>query len=861
VATGGDGSYTYSWDNGASLNDAAIAQPSATPTSTTIYEVTVTDGNGCEDSDQVTITVNDNPSVDAGVDATICSGESETIGNVAVGGDGSYTYSWDNAASLDDASIAQPSASPSSTTTYEVTVTDGNGCVDTDQVTITVNPDIVADAGSDVSVCTGSSIGIGGIATGGDGNFTYSWDNAGTLDNAAVATPSASPTSTTTYEVTVTDGNGCTDSDQVVVTVNSLPSVSITTSPVSGTACGANVTLTATAGFVSYDWLDQGLVSTGDTDNEYDASSTGTYTVEVEDANGCVNQESQSVTILNQPEVTVVTGSANQTICDGSSIEDIVISLSGSGSLTASVTGLPAGVTYDPGTLTISGTPASGGPYNYTITTVGQPAECTADVLSGTITLSTAPTATVEAGSDVSQCNSGTPVDITLSGASFSGTATGASWNIVSGGGSLSSTAVVSDPSTIVYTPANGFDGVAVLELTTEGSNGNCSVVTDQVSITLSTAATATVTVTDQSVCESTTAQTLTLFGSSYTGTATAAQWTVVSSDFSLTGAGLGSTAFESNPSSVTFEVPANVSGDAVLELTTQGSDGNCSVATDQMTISVIETPTPITGNDVTVCESNAVQTISFSGASLGDASTTSWSIIADPIGVTLNDPNSSDPSQASISVPANGHGVITLELLGEDASSLCSDLQTLTVTINEAPTVTVGSDFSVCSDPINPTGGFLGFGAIGGSATAGQWSGTTSPPTTLTISNTGFVADPSTVDASVPAGYTGTVTFTLTSNDPFGCGADSENLTVTIDGESTSSTWTGAIDDDWFKPGNWTDCVPGTITDAVIPVLADPNVTPYPRIYDANADCRTIEIQGNATVEITGSWILEVHQ
>ena len=87
-------------------------------------------------------------------------------------------------------------------------------------------PVVVADAGEDKTITSGGSVGIGGSPTGkGPGSYTYSWSPAGGLDNVSDANPTASPTTTTTYEVTVTDpATGCTDTDSMVVTVTTPPS-------------------------------------------------------------------------------------------------------------------------------------------------------------------------------------------------------------------------------------------------------------------------------------------------------------------------------------------------------------------------------------------------------------------------------------------------------------------------------------------------------------------------------------------------------------------------------------------------------------------------------------------------------------
>ena len=118
----GSGASTYAWDNGVTNNT------SFTASATTTYTVTGTDGNGCQNTDQVTVTVNALPTVSAGADQTVCFGD-----DVTLAGSGASTYSWDNGITDNTAFTA------STTTTYTVTGTDGNGCQNTDQVTVTVN--------------------------------------------------------------------------------------------------------------------------------------------------------------------------------------------------------------------------------------------------------------------------------------------------------------------------------------------------------------------------------------------------------------------------------------------------------------------------------------------------------------------------------------------------------------------------------------------------------------------------------------------------------------------------------------------------------------------------------------------------
>lgn len=162
---------------------------------------------------------------DAGVDKTICSGASTVIGGAptASGGTSPYTYSWTPIDGLDDANLANPTASPTSTTTYTVTVTDDNNNTAMDEVVITVNESPVANAGADLATTSGVSAKLGANPTGsGAGPFMYNWSPAAGLSSTTVSNPTATPSSTTTYEVTVEDAKGCVATDQVTVRAGNL---------------------------------------------------------------------------------------------------------------------------------------------------------------------------------------------------------------------------------------------------------------------------------------------------------------------------------------------------------------------------------------------------------------------------------------------------------------------------------------------------------------------------------------------------------------------------------------------------------------------------------------------------------------
>ncbi len=150
---------------------------------------------------------------DAGINQSICIGSNTTIGGspTASGGIPPYTYSWNNTVSLNYDTIANPTAYPTITTTYTVTVTDNNGCTNTDSMIVTVNPNPTADDNNIniiIANCNESDGSITGITvSGGTPPYTYSWENA---NNIVVGTNiNLNNVPTGTYSLTVFDANGC----------------------------------------------------------------------------------------------------------------------------------------------------------------------------------------------------------------------------------------------------------------------------------------------------------------------------------------------------------------------------------------------------------------------------------------------------------------------------------------------------------------------------------------------------------------------------------------------------------------------------------------------------------------------------
>ena len=252
------------------------------------YSQTFTAANGCDSMSNVTLSVNSLPIINAGSDVTVCQGTSVTLN-----ASGANTYSWNNNV------INNVAFTPNvGSTVYTVTGTNLNGCVNSDDLLVTVNPTPIVNAGNDVSICIGNSVTLSGA-----GANSYSWDNG--INDGVLFIPATS--GITTYTVTGTTLAGCINSDQINVTVNSLPNVGAGNDQV---VCeGSLVTLTGSSA-VNYSW--SGGVNNGI--QFMPTLGTTSYTVVGTSAAGCTASDQVNVIVNPNPIVTfesdVTTGCA-----------------------------------------------------------------------------------------------------------------------------------------------------------------------------------------------------------------------------------------------------------------------------------------------------------------------------------------------------------------------------------------------------------------------------------------------------------------------------------------------------------------------------------------------------------------------
>jgi hypothetical protein len=368
---------TYAWLPATGLSATNIAQPTASPSTTTNYTVTATGSNGCTASDVVNVSVNTTtPTANAGPNKTnTCTTPTSTIGTTAIAGN---TYVWAPSTGLNSTTTAIPTANPAATTTYTVTVTGSNGCTATSTVTVTIDKGTpLADAGLDKLLnCTTTSTTIGTAAIAGN---TYSWNPTTNLNSGSIATPVTSTSVTRTYTVTVTSANGCTSTDAVLVTVNTdLPIVNAGPSKdLTCTTTSATIGTSAIAG-VTYVWAPAaGLSSTTTATPTANPSSTTIYTVTATGTNGCTATDVVFVNVDTTPP-TVDAGADKTITCSVTSTTIGTATISGNTYVWAPATGLSSTTIAQPTATPLITT-------SYTVTVTGTNGCTATDVVVVTI--------------------------------------------------------------------------------------------------------------------------------------------------------------------------------------------------------------------------------------------------------------------------------------------------------------------------------------------------------------------------------------------------------------------------------------------------------------------------------------------
>ncbi|RCU57309.1 hypothetical protein DU428_05785, partial [Oceanihabitans sediminis] len=372
TVSGGSGDYSYAWTYNGIL-DPNINTPNVNNLPAGTYEVTVTDNNtACNANTSITINEPDALASSITSEDVLCNGQAEGSVNLSVtGGTAPYSYNWSNGETTEDLSNIPAG-------TYNVTVTDDNGCTTTNSVTINEPDALASSLTSEDVLCNGQAEGsVNLTVTGGTPPYSYNWSNGETTEDLSNI-PAG------TYNVTITDDNGCTTTNSVNINEPDALASSLTSEDVlcNGQAEGSvNLSVTGGTPPYSYNW------SNGATTEDLSNIPAGTYNVTVTDDNGCTT--TNSVTI-NEPDALASSLTSEDVLCNGQA----------EGSVNLSVTGgtPPYSYNWSNGAITEDLNNIPAGTYNVTITddngctttnsvTISEPTALIASVQSQTTTL------------------------------------------------------------------------------------------------------------------------------------------------------------------------------------------------------------------------------------------------------------------------------------------------------------------------------------------------------------------------------------------------------------------------------------------------------------------------------------------
>ncbi len=298
TATGGSSGYQYA------INGGTFQASNIFNVGPGNYIVTVRDNLGCLSSFNTKVGLTSNLFLNPSADLTICEGGSTRLQPVS----NATIYTWTPSAGLSNPNIANPVASPITSTQYMLTATLGR-CSLQDTILLNVNSAPVPDAGPDGTICYGQSFTLQG-----SGGTQYTWSPALYLNTTSGANPVSTPTVSTVYSLSVMDNNGCRSlvPDEVQVIVNR--SMRVRTFPFDTVAVpGDQFRLLAVSPGISYNWSPAtGLSDPTIPDPVVTVSGTIgdeiSYRVASVDSMGCNAEGFVHIKVYNGPAIYVPTG-------------------------------------------------------------------------------------------------------------------------------------------------------------------------------------------------------------------------------------------------------------------------------------------------------------------------------------------------------------------------------------------------------------------------------------------------------------------------------------------------------------------------------------------------------------------------
>ncbi|NUQ24532.1 MAG: gliding motility-associated C-terminal domain-containing protein [Saprospiraceae bacterium] len=277
----GPGYTDYQWSNDSTSQSISVLAGLS-------YSVTITDANGCRNSDSILVSTYAVADPVIQGSAQLCENSSSTLSAPP----GFVAWSWSTG--INDSTIVISSAAD-----YRLTVTDANGCQYADTLAVTVAPLPQPAISGSLTFCENGQTTIDA----GPGFAGYSWTGGTNLAQLQVDLPGL-------YAVTVTDANGCQGADTVDVATWPLPAPQIDGAL---TYCAdGSTSLSVNGSFQSYLW------STSETSSAIVFSGTGQVGVTVSDANGCQGQANVNITQLSLPQINLADNAA---FCPGGSTQ------------------------------------------------------------------------------------------------------------------------------------------------------------------------------------------------------------------------------------------------------------------------------------------------------------------------------------------------------------------------------------------------------------------------------------------------------------------------------------------------------------------------------------------------------------
>jgi predicted Zn-dependent protease len=705
----------------------------------------------------------------AGTDTVVCQGTPAiTIETANIAG-GSTAASWSKitgGGTLTDETTLTPTYAPDpidevGTITLELTASNASVCPPvTDLVSIIINSKPTVEAGSNQTICEGSTAlmseaMIGGSAASvtwsdpsGKGSFL---PNNATLNAIFEPHPDQVGTNVKLYVETNDPSGPCVSAiDSLYITINDAPEVS---AGADQTICEGDVAVMSDAtiggGTSSVTW--SGGAGTWDDVHKLDATYTPDaseigevviLTITTDDPDGPCTAISDQIRVAVNKAPEVYAGT-DQIVCEG---ETVLIGDATSGGSTTSVLWTGGTGTFSPNNTTLNTTYIhAAGEVNSTVTltiTTNDPdGPCVAVSDQIDITINDAPE--VFAGADQTICEGDVAV---MSEATIGGGTSSITWS----GGSGTWDDVHKLDAT--YTPdASEIGSVVILTITTDDPAGPCTAISDQIRVAVNKAPEVFAGV-DKVICEG---DQVLINDATSGGSTTSVLWTGGTGEFSPNNTTLNTTY---------IHAAGEVNSTVTLTITTNDPDGPCVAVSDQIDITINDAPEVFAGADQTICEGDvAVMSDATYG---GGTSSITWSGGAG----TWDDVHKLD---ATYTPDASEIGsVVILTITTDDPDGPCTAISDqIRVAVNKAPEVFSGVDKVICEgDQV-----LINDATSGGSTTSVLWTGGTGTfsPNNTTL-NTTYIHAAGEVNS--------TVTLTITTNDPDGpCVAVSDQIDITI--------------------------------------------------------------------------------